>query len=264
MRMTVDGVQHVEVLTGSEIEQFIELGYVRVSEAIAADVAQRCREAALEELQISSAPPWPGPVTRGLVEGEPFTLAARSPRLLEAVGQLLDGETWQPRPDLGLLVIRFPSDTDPGDAGWHIDASFQGPDTNDLFSWYVNYKSKGRGLLLLCLLSDVGIDDAPTRILERSHHAMPELLRPFGDAGVIGQATPLPDVSGSLALATGAAGDVFLCHPFLVHAASWPHKGTVPRLIAQPPIALDGELRVNVKDQELSPVARAVRDALDG
>jgi hypothetical protein len=37
--------------------------------------------------------------------------------------------------------------------------------------------------------------------------------------------------------ATGRAGDVFLCHPFLVHAASWPHRGTTPRWIAQP--ALD-------------------------
>jgi hypothetical protein len=225
MRWVGDGVQHVEVLTDSEIEQFIELGYIRVGEVIAPGVAQRCREAALAELQISAAPPWPNPVTRGLVDGEPFTLAASSPRLLEAVDQLLDGETWQPRPNLGLLVIRFPSSVDPGDAGWHIDASFQGPDIRDLFSWYVNYKSRGRGLLLLCLLSEVGVDDAPTRILERSHRAMPGLLRPYGDAGVVGQAAPLPDVSGHIALATGTAGDVFLCHPFLVHAASWPHKG---------------------------------------
>jgi len=40
------------------------------------------------------------------------------------------------------------------------------------------------------------------------------------------------------ALATGRAGDVFLCHPFLVHAASWPHIGGHPRIIAQPGVAL--------------------------
>ena len=39
-------------------------------------------------------------------------------------------------------------------------------------------------------------------------------------------------------LATGRAGDVFLCHPFLVHAASWPHTGRHPRIIAQPGVAL--------------------------
>ena len=43
------------------------------------------------------------------------------------------------------------------------------------------------------------------------------------------------------ALATGRAGDVFLCHPFLVHAASWPHRGHLPRMIAQPAVALHGQ-----------------------
>jgi hypothetical protein len=256
-------MQHVEVLGRSEIEQFMELGYVRVAEAYPQRVALQCRELACAQLEIPLVPPWPEPVRRGLVDGEPFRLAANAPRLLEAVDQLLEGEAWQPRPNLGLLVIRFPSDVDPGDAGWHIDASFEGPATDDLSSWYVNYESKGRGLLLLCLLSDVGVDDAPTRILEGSHHAMPGLLRPFGESGVLGQTTTLPDVHGQIALATGQAGDVFLCHPFLVHAASWPHRGTEPRIIAQPPISLDSALQIDDAARELSPVARVVRRALD-
>ena len=32
-------------------------------------------------------------------------------------------------------------------------------------------------------------------------------------------------------LATGQAGDVVWCHPFLVHAASWPHTGRHPRIM---------------------------------
>ena len=162
-----------------------------------------------------------------------------------------------------MLVVRFPSAVDPGDTGWHIDAGFEGPATDDLFGWYANYASKGRGLLLLCLLSDIGVDDAPTRILQGSHHAMVGLLRPFGEAGVPGLKAPLPDAHGPIALATGQAGDVFLCHPFLVHAASWPHRGAAPRLIAQPPISLDGSLRIDRPEQKLSPVARVVRRALD-
>ena len=39
-------------------------------------------------------------------------------------------------------------------------------------------------------------------------------------------------------LATGQAGDVIVCHPFLVHAASWPHTGRHPRIMAQPGVAL--------------------------
>jgi hypothetical protein len=35
--------------------------------------------------------------------------------------------------------------------------------------------------------------------------------------------------------ATGEAGTVYLCHPFLVHAAQ-PHHGERPRFLAQPPL----------------------------
>lgn len=250
------------VLSGVEVDQFMEVGYARVAEAFPRRVAQQCRELASAQLEISQSSPWPEPVVRGIVDGEPFREAADAPRLLEAVDQLLDGEARQRRPDLGLHVVRFPSQVDPGDVGWHVDGSFEGPATDSLLNWYVNYCSKGRGLLLLCLLSDVGINDAPTRIREGSHLSMPNLLRPFGESGVLGQAAPLPDLDGPVALATGLAGDVYLCHPFLVHAASWPHRGTKPRFIAQPPIAMDGALRTN-KSHRLSPVARTVRRALD-
>jgi hypothetical protein len=64
-------------------------------------------------------------------------------------------------------------------------------------------------------------------------------------------------------LATGRAGDVFLCHPFLVHAASWPHRGRLPRMIAQPGVALFGEYSLAPGPGELPPpVERAILDGL--
>lgn len=39
-------------------------------------------------------------------------------------------------------------------------------------------------------------------------------------------------------IATGRAGDVYVCHPLLVHAASYPHRGTQARFIEQPAIVL--------------------------
>ena len=42
------------------------------------------------------------------------------------------------------------------------------------------------------------------------------------------------------AWATGTAGDLFLCHPFLVRAASSPHHGRSPKMMAQPPVLLTG------------------------
>ena len=57
-------------------------------------------------------------------------------------------------------------------------------------------------------------------------------------------------------LATGRAGDVFLCHPFIVHTATWPHRGASPRMIAQPSIGAPGGFALDGSDP--SPVARAI------
>lgn len=76
----------------------------------------------------------------------------------------------------GSFPIRFPSNEDPGDAGWHIDGSYYVSD--DL---YVSMCSKGRLLLMLILFSDVSEIDAPTRIRRGSHLLVPPALEPFGD-----------------------------------------------------------------------------------
>jgi hypothetical protein len=248
-------------LNATELDQFSETGYVRLLGAIPPALARQCRKLAAEQLGIDEDDPasWLQPVVRGLVQGEPLREAANSPRLLDAVHQLLDPDRWQDRPNLGAFVVRFPSEVDPGDTGWHIDASF-GYSETDVGS--VNYRSRSRGLLLLCLLSDVGIDDAPTRVLPGSHLKMPRLLQPFGDEGVSGLDTPLPDTSGPFELATGEAGDVYLCHPFLVHASGWPHRGYAPRFISQPPIGLTGSLQLDEEVRPLSLVARTVRRSL--
>jgi hypothetical protein len=106
-------------------------------------------------------------------------------------------------------------------------------------SWRVNAASKGRALLMLFLFSDVGPDDAPTRIRAGSHADIARLLAPAGDAGrslrelaAEGFATSVPRTE---VLAVGPAGTVYLCHPFLVHAAQ-PHRGSTPRFMAQPPL----------------------------
>jgi hypothetical protein len=61
------------------------------------------------------------------------------------------------------------------------------------------------------------------------------------------------------ALATGKAGDVFVCHPFLVHAASWPHTGALPKIMAQPGVALHDQFPLT---DPLSPVEQAILPAL--
>ncbi len=249
------------MLSADDLEHFAAEGFICVRAAIPRETAEGCRELAAAQLDIDLADPtsWREPVVRGLVPGEPLQEAANAPRLLDAIHQLLDPDHWAPRPNLGLFVVRFPSEIDPGDAGWHIDSSFD----DGTGTWRVNYRSRERGLLLLCLLSDVGMEDAPPRIQRGSHMQMPSLLHPYGDDGVPGLHAPLPEPTDRIAFATGDAGDVYVCHPFLVHAANWPHRGTTPRFMAQPPISIDDTLHLDGDMNSLSPVARTVRSALD-
>ena len=91
---------------------------------------------------------------------------------------------------------------------WHIDGSFHVGD-----QLYVNLWSRERALLLLFLLSDVGPDDAPTRIRVGSHLDVPRVLRDAGDAGlpyeeVVRRLQPTVH-ERPLTWATGQAGDAW-------------------------------------------------------
>jgi ectoine hydroxylase-related dioxygenase (phytanoyl-CoA dioxygenase family) len=133
----------------------------------------------------------------------------------------------------GTCAIRFPVEAEPDDAGWHVDGSFPFDGTYGL-----NRRSTDRALLMLVLYTPVGIDDAPTRIRVGSHHRAASVLERFGDDGCRFDAVvPLLDDLDALplAFATGDPGDVYLCHPFLVHAAQR-NRGSTVRFLSQPAV----------------------------
>jgi ectoine hydroxylase-related dioxygenase (phytanoyl-CoA dioxygenase family) len=123
----------------------------------------------------------------------------------------------------------------------------------------VNYRSRARGLLALYLLTDVDEASAPTRLRPGSHLDTARVLAPAGDAGMAwleaAQAAAAATAHLPTAAATGRAGDVFLCHPFLVHAATWPHRGTRPRMVAQPAVSLHDQFPLTAP---VSPVEQAI------
>ena len=170
----------------------------------------------------------PGVVRIDCPDSEAFAAAGTQPVLWEAFDQLIGaGRWWRRRGVGGKIPVRFPSQADPGDAGWHIEASFsKGAD-----GW-VNYRSRQRGLLALYLFSDVDPDSAPTRVRPGSHRDAARVLVPAGAEGMpfprAAQLAAQASATRPTALATGRAGDVILCHPFLVHAASWPRRGAAP------------------------------------
>lgn len=132
-------------------------------------------------------------------------------------------------------------------------------------AWRANITSKGRALLMLFLLSEVGEQDAPTRIRIGSHLGIARRLAPAGEAGLSLRELASTGFSESencpQVLATGLPGTVYLCHPFLVHAAQ-PHHGTRPRFMAQPPLLPREPLRLEREDGAYSPVEEAIRHAL--
>ena len=254
-------------LSDAQIEQFVRDGFVKIENAFPRELADACRAILWRDTGCDPDDPatWTKPVIRlGQYGQRPFAMAANTSVLHNAFDQLVGKNRWQPRMSLGTVPVRFPSPDDPGDAGWHIDVSF-GTENPDFMQWRANVTSKGRALLMLFLFSDVGEHDAPTRIRAGSHLEIARTLAPAGDNGLtLGQlaangfaeTAELPEV-----LATGAAGTVYLCHPFLVHAAQ-PHRGSRPRFMAQPPLLPAAALSLNRDDGDFSPVERAIRNAL--
>lgn len=255
-------------LDDAHVEQFIEHGFVKLEGAFPRETADRARALLWKDTGCDPDDPstWGQPVIRlGMYTQEPFVSAANTAVLHAAFDRLVGARRWQRCMSMGTFPVRFPSPDDPGDAGWHVDVSF-GHEDPDFMSWRVNVGSKGRALLMLFLFSDVGTEDAPTRIRIGSHLDIARILAPAGDEGLTLRELAANRFDETAhrdeALATGEAGTVYLCHPFLVHSAQ-PHRGTRPRFMAQPPLLPSTPLRLD-RERDSSAVEIAIRRALLG
>lgn len=254
-------------LSADDIALFIRDGFVRIDEAFSTETAEQARAILWKATGCDpdDRSTWTRPVVRlDQFIQTPFQEAANTPKLREAFDQLVGPGRWVPRDGLGTFPVRFPSPDAPGDDGWHIDVSF-GYEHPDFMEWRANVNSKGRALLMLFLFSDVGTDDAPTRIRVGSHIDVARLLAPAGEEGLTLRELVAEDFGGTAhraeALAVGKAGTVYLCHPFLVHAAQQ-HGGTAPRFMAQPPLMPREPISLDRSDGDYSPVEQAILNAI--
>ena len=247
----------------ASIDDFCADGFLVLRRAVAPDTVRACVDVIENALRARAIDPgdpatWTQPVVRlPCPEGPAFAAAGTSPALSNMYDALLGHRRWVKHEGVGGTVpVRFPSMCDPGDAGWHVDGSY---DVDG--AWWLNLRSRGRGLLALFLFTDVGENDAPTELIVGSHLDVPRVLAPFGERGAfhgdIDARLPASTFERRRARATGDAGDVFLCHPFLVHRATWPHFGVGPRIIAQPAIAIHEPFALRA-GADLCPVERAI------
>jgi hypothetical protein len=195
---------------------------------------------------------------------KPFKKAANTTILHNAFDELIGKNNWLPRETLGSFIIRFPGKEPAADTGWHVDASFPGDDDNNYLEWRININSKGRALLMLFLFSDVSEKDAPTIIRVGSHFDVAKVLEPEGDKGL--SFMELAEKLDSLPkrehrLATGKAGTVYLCHPFIIHTGQ-DVQGTMPKFMAQPPLIPRKDFNIKKPKNELCVVERAILKGL--
>jgi hypothetical protein len=250
-----------------DLDAFVRDGYVAVRGAVDACTAAACREliwTAMELRGVCRDDPgsWP-PLVEGIddLAGEPFVAAYMAPTLTAAYDELIGPGRWERSVrsvDIGeAVVVRFPAGDERANAGYPHRGQLRPADGGPGAGW-VNIRSRARGLLALFLFTDAGRHDAPTRLLCGSHLAVPQFLAPYGEAGTDSDADfwRPSTLCRTAAHATGKAGDVFLCHPFMVHTATWPHRGAGPRMIAQPAVnAPDGFV---LDGSDPSPVAWAI------
>jgi hypothetical protein len=252
------------MLQGSA-DGFVRDGFVKLVGAVPADVAAECAELLWQEIGMDPTDPaaWTEPVVWvGQMAQPAFVQAMNVLPLLEVCERLAGPGRWMPRGSMGSFPLRFPNAREPEGLGWHVEGSYL-PDGES--TYWANFRSRDRALLALFLFTDIDEADGPTRIRVGSHHAVPAVLAPYGEKG-----TAITTCAGELvaatqdceiAYATGRAGDIYLCHPFLVHAAQ-AHSGGRPRFLGQPAILANRPYRLDLPDDECSPVELTIKRGL--
>ncbi|MEV4176821.1 phytanoyl-CoA dioxygenase family protein [Nonomuraea sp. NPDC049709] len=235
-----------------DVEQFVADGFAKVEQIVPREVGDAARALLWQRIGLSPDDPagWTQPVvwTADLTGEGPFGQFMASPRLHAALDAVAGPGGWARRGSVGNIPVRFPRVPPADDRGWHVDSNTMRPDG----TWGVS--NRPATLLLLVLFSEVGPDDAPTRVRAGSQRDLAKVL----DEQVLDpmQMGPLFDATGEdrpVALATGSPGDAFVVHPFTVHAAQ-EHLGTEPRFMAQMPFMLTEPLSPG----QGTPLARAI------
>ena len=182
----------------------------------------------------------------------PVLTDAATPAIRTAFDALAGANQWHLAANWG-FPTRLPGTCD---TLWHIDGD-----------WFTHHVTSGEQVLTpIFLWDDVDVDDGPTLLGVGSHLRVARLLADQEPDGVPGE-----DIGRfvhdnvrceDVAPATGAAGDVFICHPFLAHTIN-PAGPKGPRYISN--VAVHGTAPLKHKttpSNNLTPVEIAIEHAL--
>ena len=249
------------------LEHFGVHGWMRVHQAFSAAAAARMRNvvwAGLADAGIQRHRPstWTieRPVKLQKLKDDPAFQAVGSERLLAAVEAILETRSYEKPKTWGALFIAFPSqgDWDVPASGWHIDANYR------------SQLSPPKGVQIHSLFGDILPRSGASLILSGSHrlvhrwfqqhpapaearsaemrqllqgHPYIQDLHAAGDAAArIARFMDTVEAVDGIPLRvvenTGAAGDVILLHPLVLHVAAR-NTGTAPRFLLSGSITTD-------------------------
>jgi hypothetical protein len=261
------------VLTQEQAEQFVTKGYVAIRGCFSREAAAELTENLWTRLGYSPDDPstWAQPYVH-MPSHQLIDVSQFAPRAWDAVCDLVGGaeriSTDKPYTWNDAFIVNLFEGTDrpwaPASAeapGWHKDGDF--------FRHYLD--SPEQGLLSLVLWSDVRHQGGATFVaadsvgpIARFLAKHPEGVYPAADS--VGQDPSVVSIPYQELIAqctefveaTGEVGDVYLLHPFILHAKAQ-NVLRVPRYITNPPLALAEPMRFDRADPaDLSLVERAV------
>lgn len=249
------------VITNDQEEQFLRDGYCVVTNCFSREVAQEWTDRAFARLGYDRDDPtsWEEEIAI-LTETMNVKVKDFSPKAWGAICDVIGGEERQG----GLygdewadcFLINFKNGADgawippsPVAKGWHKDGNY--------FRHFLD--SPEQGLLTIVCWSDILPQSGGTFLACDSVKHISSYLRDHPHGMLNSENMDhLIELCTDFREATGKVGDVYLIHPFMLHATSQNPSGR-PRIITNPPVALKEPMKFSRDDpDEYSLVERKI------
>jgi hypothetical protein len=241
-------------LTAAEMEHFLARGFIVVRDAVRKSVREEWYRRGLQRMSRIRKVPDNGIIELSHTRFE--FMHDIAPRAWTAVTQLLGGEervnVREVRDDFNFNTRTEAEEEwlppERQTTGWHIDG--------DYFKRFLDITEQG--LLCLIMWSDVGTREGGTFLACDSIPKVARLLLNSSEGLDPRPFTQLYKECVDFVEITGRAGDVVLCHPFMIHAPSPKTKNNV-RLLTNPLVSLLEPMQFNRPDAaDFSPVELAI------
>jgi hypothetical protein len=260
----------LRTLTDADVDHFIAKGYVKIESAFPPEVAKEWADRCFDRLGYNPDDPSTWAEQRIHMGGDQYVEVKEfAPRAYDAICDLVGGEDRLGLPcrwsdhfivNLGIRADEPWEPAGPQTPGWHKDGDF--------FRHFLD--SPEQGLLVFVNWIEVVHLGGPTYIATDSvpvvskflaEHPEGVLPNEFDFKALVGKCNDFEE-------AVAQPGDVYLLHPFLLHAASQNPLRRI-RIITNPPVHLNEPMNFNRETRDdYSPVEKAIlvglgRESLD-